>query len=204
MKRCIVLGKPNVGKTLLVLRLADHMKVKDVDITFQDPGGAKYSRKYPMDIAVRELVGALPHQTKCLQSVSIEFRAGKGKKTVELMDTTGLIEQIHDDPLTRKAMAQTLSALRGAQIIIHIIDAHLAGHEDAVSDPTERDLDMQLAAFAGPRGGYCIVANKMDLPGAKRGLARIRRLFTGYKVLPVSAATGEGLKEVRRHVLRNL
>ncbi len=68
------------------------------------------------------------------------------------MDTTGLIEQIHDDPLTRKAMAQTLAALRGAQIIIHIIDAHLAGHEDAVSDPTERDLDMQLAAFAGQGG----------------------------------------------------
>jgi hypothetical protein len=44
----------------------------------------------------------------------------------------------------------------------------------------------------------------MDLPGAKRGLARIRRLFTGYKVLPVSAATKEGLKEVRRHVLLNL
>jgi 50S ribosomal subunit-associated GTPase HflX len=204
MKRCIVLGKPNVGKTLLALALADYVKAKDVEITFQDPGGAGYSRKYPMDIAIRELVGTLPHQTKCLQSLSLEFRAGKGKKTVELVDTTGLIDEIHDDPLTRKAMAQTLSAIRGAQIIIHVIDAHLFGHADGLSDPREGDLDMQLAAFAGPRGGYCIVANKMDLPGAKRGLARIRRLFTGYKVLPVSAATREGLKEVRRHVLHNL
>ncbi|HAV21096.1 MAG TPA: hypothetical protein DCX02_04365 [Firmicutes bacterium] len=85
-----------------------------------------------------------------------------------------------------------------------MIDAHLMGSVDKSSDPEDADLDMQLAAFAGPRGGYCIVANKMDLPGAKRGLARIRRLFTGYKVLPVSAATKEGLKEVRRHVLLNL
>lgn len=204
MKRCIVLGKPNVGKTLLVLRLADYMKVKDVDITFVDPGGVRYSKKYPVDIAIRELVGALPHQTKCLQSLSLEFKAGKGKKAVELMDTTGLTQQIHDDPLTRKAMAQTLSAIRSAEIIIHVIDAHLLGSADALPDPAEGDLDMQLAAFAGPRGGYCVVANKMDLPGAKRGLARIRRLFTGYKVLPVSAATREGLKEVKRHVLRNL
>ena len=204
MKRCIVLGKPNVGKTLLVLGLADYMKVKDVNISFVDPGGAKYSRKYSIDAAIRELVGTLPHQTKCLQSLELEFKAGKGKKTVELIDTTGLIERIHDDPLTRKAMAQTLSAIRGAQIIIHVIDAHLAGQADPSSQLTERDLDTQLAAFAGPRGGYCIVANKMDLPGAKRGLSRIQRLFTGYKVIPVSAATKEGLKEVRRHVLRNL
>ncbi len=204
MKRCIVLGKPNVGKTLLVLGLADYMKVKDVDITFQDPGGARYSRKYPVDVAMRELVGVLPHQTKCLQSFSLEFRVGKGKKAVELIDTCGLTQQIHDDPLTRKAMAQTLSAIRGAEIIIHVIDAHFLGNVDVLSDPTEVDLDMQLAAFAGPRGGYCIVANKMDLPGANRGLARIRRLFTGYKVLPVSAATREGFKEVKRHVLRNL
>lgn len=204
MKRCIVLGKPNVGKTLLVLALADHMKAKDVEITFQDPGGVRFSRKYPIEIAIRELVGTLPHQTKCLQSLVLEFRAGKGKKKVELVDTTGLIDAIHDDPLTRKAMAQTLSAVGGAQIIIHVIDAHLMGSVDKSSDPEDADLDMQLAAFAGPRGGYCIVANKMDLPGAKRGLARIRRLFTGYKVLPVSAATKEGLKEVRRHVLLNL
>ncbi|HRU82067.1 MAG TPA: AMP-binding protein, partial [Candidatus Methanomethylicus sp.] len=74
------MGKPNVGKTLLVLRLADYMKVKDVDITFVDPGGVRYSKKYPVDIAIRELVGALPHQTKCLQSLSLEFKAGKGKK----------------------------------------------------------------------------------------------------------------------------
>jgi predicted GTPase len=204
MKRCIVLGKPNVGKTLLVLGLADYMKVKDIDISFVDPGGVGYSRKYPIDVAIRELVGALPHQTKCLQSLTLEFRAGKGKKTVELIDTTGLIEQIHDDPLTRKAMAQTLSAIRGAQIVIHVIDAHQAGQADLSSQLTETDLDTQLAAFAGPRGGYCIVANKMDLPGAKRGLSRIQRSFTGYKVIPVSAATRDGLKEVRRHVLCNL
>ena len=204
MKRCIVLGKPNVGKTLLVLGLADSMKAKEVDITFADPGGARYCRKYPIDIAMRELVGAMPHQTRCLQWLTLEFRVGKGKKAVELVDTTGLIEQIHDDPLTRKAMAQTLSAMRSAQIIIHVIDAHLAGQVDMQSESAERDLDMQLAAFAAPRGCYCIVANKMDLPGAKRGLARIQRSFTGYKVIPVSAATRDGLKEVRRHVLHNL
>jgi predicted GTPase len=204
MKRCIVLGRPNVGKTLLVLVLAEHMKVKNVEITFQDPNGSEYTRKYPIDVAIRELVGALPHQTKCLQSLSLNFRVGKGRKEVKIIDTTGLIEKIHDDPLIRKAMAQTLSIIHSTQIVIHVMDAYLMGCRNALSDQTERNLDIQLASFAGLRGGYCIAANKMDMPEAKRGLVRIRRLFAGYKVLPVSAITGQGFKEVRRHVLQNL
>ena len=78
MKRCIVLGKPNVGKTLLALALADYMKVKDVEITFQDPGGVRYSRKYLLVIAIWLLVWTLPQLSKCLHSLSREVWAGMG------------------------------------------------------------------------------------------------------------------------------
>lgn len=202
MKRCIVMGKPNVGKTLLVLSLAEYLKVKTVEITFQELEGVKHSKNYTIGTALRELVGPRPHQTRCLQSLVLQLPAGKGKKVVELVDTTGLTEYIHQDASIRKAMAQTLAAVRPAQLVIHVVDAAEAGREDA-SLPAG-DLDRQLAGFAGSRGGYCMVANKMDLPDAKRGLTRLQRMFAGCTILPVSATTKAGFREVRRHVLRNL
>lgn len=202
MKRCIVVGKPNVGKTLLVLSLAEYFKAKTIEITFQDPDGTKRSKTYATRVALDELVGPKPHQTRCLQSLVLQLPAGKGKKAVEFVDTTGLTEYVHQDASTRRAMAQTLAAIRPAQLVIHVVDAAEAGREDTI--PSVGDLDRQLAGFAGSRGGYCMVANKMDLPGAKRGLARLQRTFAGYAVFSVSAATKAGFREVRRHVLHNL
>lgn len=202
MKRCIVVGKPNVGKTLLVLSLAEYLKVKTIEITFQDPDGTKYSKTYAIGIALGELVGPKPHQTRCLQSMVLQLPAGKGKKVVGFIDTTGLTEYTHQDASIRKAMAQTLAAIRPAQLVIHVVDASEVGRKDA--SLAARDLDRQLAAFAGSRGGYCIVANKMDLPDAKRGLARLQRMFAGYTIFPVSAVAKTGFREVKRHVVRNL
>ncbi len=202
MKRCIVVGKPNVGKTLLVLGLAEHLRARTVEISFQNPDGARCSRTYAVGDALRELVGPKPHQTRCLQSLVLALPAGKGRKIVELVDTTGLTEHIHQDAAIRKAMAQTLAAIGRAQVVMHVLDAEQAGREDARQAAS--DLDRQLAGYAGPRGGYFMIANKMDLPDAKRGLARLQRAFPGYAILPVSAATRVGLREVKRHVLRSL
>ncbi|MGE5593292.1 MAG: GTPase domain-containing protein [Betaproteobacteria bacterium] len=203
MKRCVVVGRPNVGKTLLVLRLAEHLKVRTVDVTFCDPHGRRELKTYALDAAVRDLVGPHPHQTRCLQSVVLAVPAGKGRKVVEVVDTTGLVDYIHEDPQLRKAMAQTLQALRPADLIIHVMDAAEAGR-DGQTGPPAGTIDRQLADFAGLRGGYFIVANKMDLPDASHGFARLQRLFSAYTVLPVSAAAKTGLREVKRHVLRNL
>jgi len=203
MKRCVVVGRPNVGKTLLVLRLAEHLKVKTVEVAFCEPHGRRESKTYPLDAAIRELVGQNPHQTRCLQSIVVAVPAAKGRRVVEIVDTTGLVDYIHENPQVRKAMAQTLEVLRPADLIIHVIDAAETGR-DGRADPPVGTIDRQLADFAGSRGGYFIVANKMDLPGASHGLARLQRLFSAYTVLPVSAAAKTGLQEVKRHVLRNL
>ncbi|MGE5571879.1 MAG: GTPase [Bacteroidota bacterium] len=202
MKRCMVVGRPNVGKTLLVLSLAEHLKARTVDVTFTDPSGARQVRTYTVNAAIRELVGPRPHHTRCLQSIVVEVPTGKGRKVAEIVDSTGLVDYIHEDPQVRKAMAQTLQAIRHAQVILHVVDASTAGLDG--SGPLASAVDRQIADFAGSRGGYFIVANKMDLPDAARGLTRLRRMFSGYAVLPVSAAERTGLREVKRHVLRSL
>ncbi|MBC7082241.1 MAG: hypothetical protein PWR07_161 [Bacillota bacterium] len=202
MKRCVVVGRPNVGKTLLVLSLAEYLKARTVDITFCDPYGRRQLKTYAIGAAVRDLVGPHPHQTRCLQSIVVGVPAGKGRRVAELVDTTGLVDYIHEDSQVRKAMAQTLEAIRPADVIVHVVDAAEAGRGG--SGPPAGAIDRQIADFAGSRGGYFIVANKMDLPDAARGLARLQRMFSGYAVLPVSAAAKIGLREVKRHVLRNL
>ncbi|MCR4401708.1 MAG: 50S ribosome-binding GTPase [Firmicutes bacterium] len=202
MKRCVIVGRPNVGKTLLVLRLAEHLRADTVDVTFWHPRGDKEVRSYSISEAVRELVGPRPHQTRCLQSVVVGLPAGKGRRIVELVDTTGVVDYIHEDPQLRKAIAQTLGSIRPADVILHVLDAAEAGRcESGIAADT---VDRQIADFAGSRGGYVIVANKMDLPEAARGLARLQRAFWGHTVVPVSAVAKTGLREVKRHVLRRL
>ncbi|MGE5587175.1 MAG: GTPase domain-containing protein [Clostridia bacterium] len=202
MKRCVVVGRPNVGKTLLVLSFAEYLRAKTVDITFCDPHGRKETRTYAVSAAVRDLVGPHPHQTRCLQSIVVGLPAGKGRRVVELVDTTGLVDYIHEDPQVRKAIAQTLGIVRPADVILHVLDAAEAGSGE--SGFPAGTIDRQIADFAGSRGGYLIVANKMDLPEAARGLARLQRTFWGHTVLPVSAVAKTGLREVKRHVLRRL
>ncbi|MBC7104794.1 MAG: hypothetical protein H5T97_02545 [Firmicutes bacterium] len=46
-----------------------------------------------------------------------------------------------------------------------------------------------------------VAANKMDLPAAEEGLARIRAAFgEGYEILPVSGLTGAGVDRLVRRL----
>ena len=45
MKRCIVIGKTNVGKTLFVLQFAAYLGVDRLEITFEEPGGEKRRKR---------------------------------------------------------------------------------------------------------------------------------------------------------------
>jgi GTPase len=44
---------------------------------------------------------------------------------------------------------------------------------------------------------WCIVANKIDLPGAEENLAAVRQRFTGTDIIPISADEGRGIDELK-------
>jgi len=200
VSRCLVIGKTNVGTSAVVLGFASYMGVESVQVISEDPQGRRLQRAYAVDAAVRDLSGSSPHQTRCLQSITLQLPAGKGFRELEMVDTCGLIEGIHADAQVRRAMAQTLANVRQAQIILHIVDAANAAVTGAVEAFGE--VDYQVAQFAQMRGGYLILANKMDLPGAAAGLALIKREFAGHIILPISALYGQGFPEVKRYVVR--
>lgn len=200
MKKCIVIGKTNVGKTLFVLHFADFLGIQRLEVTFEDPSGERRSAVYEIAEALKILSTDEPHQTKCLQSLLLELPVGKGVKRFEIVDTSGLMEGIHRDATVRRAMAQTLAAVRDADLILHMVDAAKAGEAGVMR--AVGDVDYQVAQFAQIRDGYLILANKMDLPGATRGLERIKQEFSGHAVVPISALHRQGFREVKRFVWR--
>lgn len=202
MKEGLVVGKVGVGKTLFVLNFASYLGQSYADITMEYPSGQIKTKQYNISSAKRQLVGADPHTTRALQSMVIELPVTKGVRRCLITDSSGLIDHIHPDIGIRQAIAQTLSAIREADLIIHVVDSSQVGMHGAPSALGE--VDYQVAQFAQMRGGYVILANKMDLPDADRGLKRLREELPGHKIIPVSALNKRGFKEVATFVRYHL
>ncbi|NLZ54951.1 MAG: GTP-binding protein HSR1 [Thermoanaerobacteraceae bacterium] len=202
MKQCTIIGKTNVGKTLFLINFAEYLGVKSFDINFLYNEGSKISKKISSKNAISHLVDESPHKTRCIQSITLDFAVGKGKKRIRIVDTAGFIDGIHPDIEVRKAISQTLAIIRDSDIILHIIDAYAAKNKDLPSYMGE--VDYQIAQFAQLKRGYAILANKMDIPGAKEGFYKIKEEFSGHIVLPISALYKRGFKEVKTFVSRNI
>ncbi|MDI9568152.1 MAG: GTPase [bacterium] len=201
MKECLVIGRANVGKTLFVLNFAEFLGRNEIDLVIRFPNGFSTAKRYTIDRARRELTGLGPHKTRCLQSVQLDIPYGKGRKRVQLTDTTGLIDTIHQDVEVRRAIAQTLNAIRQVDLLLHLIDPR--GIDRAGARAALGEVDYQVAQFAQLRGRYCILANKMDLPGAREGLQRLMRELPGQYIIPISALYKRGFKEVKTFVSRH-
>ncbi len=202
MKKAIVIGRTGVGKTLFTINFASELGNRSLVIDFETPDGETYKRQYGIEEAIRELTGSDLHKTRSVQSVSVYLPAGKGKKPLNIIDTSGLIDGIHPDVRVRRAMAQTLSKVRFADIVLHVIDASSVSAENLPGDIGE--VDYQVARFAQLKPGYAILANKMDLKGSEEGLAALRKEFPGLEIIPISALRRTGFKEVRSFVTRQL
>lgn len=203
MRQCVIIGQTNVGKTAFILSFAESLGLDKVEMVFTYPDGFATRQTYALSIARQELIGPAAHKTRCLQSMVLNLPAGKGVKQIKLVDTAGLTEGVHDDGEVRRAIAQTLQQVRAADLILHMVDAAQVGRQDN-SDPVFSELDRQIASFGQSRGIYVLLANKMDQSSAQLGLTRIRAQSPNQSILPVSALTKVGMKEVRAVVARLL
>ncbi len=219
----LILGRPNTGKTLFGINFAAWLGVRALDIQFRPPSGEPRRFTYRVDEARAALCGPRPNQTQGLQSISVSLPARKGKRPGVLVDSCGLTDEVQADPNLRRAMAQALRAMRHATVILHLVDAAAVGRGEAAHhNPVDHgpaaahdsgpaglvrglgELDLQLARYGRFRPGYAVVANKMDLPEAEVGLARLRRTLPDTVILPVSALRQTGFSEVRRFVRQHV
>jgi GTP-binding protein len=120
-----------------------------------------------------------------------------------LADIPGLIEGAH----TGAGLGhEFLRHIERTRVLVHILDASGQEGRDPLHD--FEVVNQELAAFSPELAAkpQLVAANKMDLPEARANWPRIKAELEqrGYKVFPISAATGEGVREVINEVARML
>ena len=175
-------GEPGEEKTLeLELRL-----IADVGLVGY-PNAGKSSLLARVS-AAKPKIASYPFTT--LSPILGVVRVDEEKSFV-LADIPGLIEGAHSGVGLGDEFLRHISRTR---VLIHVIDAASIDGRDPVED--FRKIDEELALYDARLAELpqVIAANKMDLPQSKAGLKRLQEhLKTDKEIVPVSAATGEGL-----------
>lgn len=209
MKRCLIVGKANAGKSLFFLNFAEFLGAREVEVVGMtgawgeggagEGGTGLASARVPVALARHRLVGGRPHTTRQLQALALALPGGKGSYRFLLTDTPGLSDGIHPDPEVRAGMALTLQSLSQAHLVLHVVDAAAVG----LAGPRAEigPVDWQLSRFAPLHAAYLLLANKIDLPWAQAGVLKLQEsLGRGRRLIPISALERRGFHEVRSHV----
>lgn len=142
--------------------------------------------------AARPKVAAYPFTTLHPIVGVIEF---PGYRRATVADIPGLIEGAHRGLGLGHEFLRHITRCR---VLIFVVD--IAGSEGR--NPVEdlqnlrREIDLYDPTLSSR--AWFVVANKMDLPGAKENLKTLQERFPKLQILPVSAAKGEGIDELKQ------
>jgi GTP-binding protein len=165
-----IVGRPNVGKSTLVNRLLGEERV----LTGPEPGITR-------------------------DAIAIEWNWGG--RPVRLIDTAGMRRRARiEERLERLSVADTLRAIRFAEVVILVLDA---------GQPLERQ-DLTIANLVAEEGRALVLAlNKSDLVADRTALVKELRerletalpQLSGVALVPVAGLTGFGLPALMQAVL---
>ncbi len=99
---------------------------------------------------------------------------------------------------------QFLKHIERTRVLLHLVDPE--GFDDLSAEESVKVIEKELKTFNKklfdkPR---IIAVNKADLPSAEKAFKAISKKFKKHKVMLISAATGEGVKEVLDEVVKIL
>jgi GTP-binding protein len=118
-----------------------------------------------------------------------------------IADIPGLIEGAHRNVGLGHDFLRHITRCR---LLVFVLD--IAGSEGR--SPLEdlqnlrREIDLYDSRLSARP--WFVVANKMDLPEAKENLQVLRKRFGKIEVVPVSAAKGEGIDELKKMLVQTL
>lgn len=99
-----------------------------------------------------------------------------------------------------------LRHIERTRVLIHVLDVSGSEGRDPLEDFEK--INGELVRFSEALGQLpqIVAANKMDIPGAEENLERLKPVLEekGYKLFPVSAATGEGFDKMLDAVIELL
>src|SRR3989441_9410021 len=136
--------------------------------------------------AARPKVAAYPFTTLHPIVGVIEF---PGYRRATIADIPGLIEGAH------RGLGlghQFLRHITRCRILVFVIDVAGSEGRNPIEDlqNLRREIDLYDPALSSRP--WLVVANKMDLPDADRDLRALQERFPKVKIIPTSAAKGEG------------
>ncbi|MFV9510891.1 GTPase ObgE [Tepidibacillus sp. LV47] len=118
---------------------------------------------------------------------------GDGRSFV-LADLPGLIEGAH---LGAGLGHQFLRHVERTRVILHVVDMAATEGRDPYEDWVKINHELEQYNLHLLKKPQLIVANKMDLPQAQENLKVFReKVGDKYPIYPISAITGEGIKEL--------
>jgi GTPase len=141
--------------------------------------------------AARPKVAAYPFTTLHPIVGVIEF---PGYWRATIADIPGLIEGAHRGLGLGHEFLRHITRCR---VLLFVIDVAGSEGRNPVEDlqNLRREIDLYDPALSSRP--WLVVANKMDLPGAKKNLEAVQERFPKTKIIPTSAAKGEGMDALK-------
>jgi len=199
MTSAIIVGQPNVGKTSFLINFAYYLGVKELKFLIKQPAGFVSTRTYQIEQAYNQLTSNEPHKTNSIQSIQLKLPVGKQDRPIRLVDSCGLVDEIHQQEYIRRSMAETLEELMVSEIVLHIIDL-----SQLASPQGLRRIDQEIYNFLRDRAGYKILANKLDLDRNQEKLSKLKQFVDKRLVVPISAIYQEGFDQIKVFLLDNV
>jgi GTP-binding protein len=124
--------------------------------------------------------------------------AGEGASFV-LADIPGLIEGAHEGV---GLGYEFLRHVERTKLLVHVVDVAGVDGRDPVGDFDRINEELRKYNPVLAERPQVVAANKIDLPDGGKNLARFTDALNkkGYRVFPISAATGAGLRELMLYV----
>ena len=142
--------------------------------------------------AARPKVAAYPFTTLHPIVGVIEF---PGYRRATVADIPGLIEGAHRGVGLGHEFLRHITRCR---VLIFVVDVAGSEGRNPVEDlqNLRREIDLYDPTLSSR--AWFVVANKMDLPGAKQNLKALQERFRKLQILPASAAKGEGIDDLKQ------
>jgi GTPase len=142
--------------------------------------------------AARPKVAAYPFTTLHPIVGVIEFDE---YRRVTVADIPGLIEGAHKNIGLGHDFLRHITRCK---VLLFVIDTAGSEGRSPVEDLQQLRKEIDLYDARLSERPWFVVANKMDLPEAEANLKTLRKRFPKIDIVPVSAAKGEGIEELKK------
>ena len=146
--------------------------------------------------AARPKVAAYPFTTLHPIIGVVDF---SGYRRATIADIPGLIEGAH------RGLGlghEFLRHVRRCRIFLFVVDVAGSEGRNPVEDLQQLRKELDLYDPLLSQRPWFVIANKMDLPAVEENLDALRKKFPRIDIVPVSAAEGEGIEELKKKLAR--